>query len=84
VKLNDIILLQESLDKYDIKYREQLALVISRDDATELAIDMVQSGLFGDAFSVPNMPVDKYISGGIAYRLFTNNSFVCGIRIISE
>lgn len=80
MKVADIERFVSSLDEFDIPMRENVVLHISKDDATELAIDMYSSGFAGDT----KKWAFYYIEGGIAYRLFRDVAMIYGMRIVVD
>lgn len=83
MKIKDIEELQQKLDEYNIPMRDNLVLHISKDDASELLIDIVNSGYYGSSDDNDGYVAKQYIKAGIAYRMFDNATFA-GMRIIAD
>jgi len=81
MKVSDIQNLVDQLTESNIPMRDQLVLEISRDDATELLIDMIELELWS-AGGLERMRVDRYISGNIAYKMFVNCTLF-GLKIMA-
>jgi hypothetical protein len=71
------------LDEYDIPMRENIVLEISRDDASELLISLIEAG-WNNLYDKNSETRARYfLSAGIAYRLFQDSeqNMINGIRV---
>ena len=84
MKVADIERFASSLEEFDIPMRDKAVLHISRDDATELAIDLVSTGIVAAFPRIDPRMWKSYIDAGIAYRLFRGISMIYGMRIIVD
>lgn len=76
MKYEELIDLSDKLDVAGISKRN-LAVVLSKDDATELAVTFPDDSIGG----FESLRWRKYVNAGIGYKLI-HNSFICGMLVM--
>ena len=88
MKIADVSRLIQKLDEYDIPLKNQLALQISRDDASELLIDLIEKREWVEPIGDLNnnfnaIKAERYLNSGLAYRLLDGGTLF-GMKLIAK